>query len=166
MLILIYDAAVAAVVVVGGGKLCNGAPGSIGTAIRTSHEYEYVEWQPDLYRRHAGCLLWLLSLLFFVLNRVAVCDPFISIDTTQPAATNTKQPRISPTYRSRNCGSTEGSLTTNQSSSSSGEDGEAPATSSSLSFMGWYEHATMDIVEMKSSMRVATIIGFVAIDFI
>ena len=40
-----------------------------------------------------------------------------------------------------------------------------PATSSSLPFMAWNEHATMDIV-MKSSMTVAVIIGLVAIDFI
>ena len=57
----------------------------------------------------------------------------------------------------------EGSLVANR-SGSSGNDGEATATSSSL-FMAWYEHATMDIV-MKSTLTVAVIIGLVAIDFI
>jgi hypothetical protein len=58
----------------------------------------------------------------------------------------------------------EGSLTANG-SNSSGNDGEAPATSSSSPFMAWYEHATMDIV-MKSIMTVAVIIGLIAVDFI
>ena len=57
----------------------------------------------------------------------------------------------------------EGSLTANG-SGSSGDDGEAPATSASP-FMAWYEHATMDVA-MKSIMTIAVIIGFVYIDFI
>ena len=57
----------------------------------------------------------------------------------------------------------EGSLTANG-SGSSGDDGEAPATSASP-FMVWYEHATMDVV-MKFTMTVAVIIGLVAMDFI
>ena len=49
---------------------------------------------------------------------------------------------------------------------SSGDDGEAKATSSSSSpFMAWYEHNTMDIVQ-KSIMTVAVIIGLFVIDFI
>ena len=61
--------------------------------------------------------------------------------------------------------SIEGSLTANG-SGSSGDDGEAPATSSSSSpFMAWYKHATMDIVQ-KKIMTVVIIIGFVAMDFI
>jgi len=58
----------------------------------------------------------------------------------------------------------EGSLTATG-SGSSGDDGEAPATSSSSPFMAWYEHTTMDVV-LKSIMTVATIIGLVAIDFL
>ena len=60
----------------------------------------------------------------------------------------------------------EGSLTaTGTGSGSSGEDGEAPATSASPFMAWWYEHATMNIV-MKSIMTVAVIIGLVAIDVI
>ena len=59
----------------------------------------------------------------------------------------------------------EGSLTATGVSGSSGDDGEAPATSSSSPFMAWYKHATMDIV-MKSILMVAVIIGLVAMDFI
>ena len=58
----------------------------------------------------------------------------------------------------------EESLTANG-NDSSGDDGEAKATSSSSSpFMAWYEHTTMDIVQ-KTIMTVVTIIGLVAIDF-
>jgi len=50
-------------------------------------------------------------------------------------------------------------------SSSSGDDGEAPATSSSSPFMAAFEHATTDIV-MKSIVTAAVIMSLVAVDFI
>ena len=49
-------------------------------------------------------------------------------------------------------------------SGSSGDDGEATATSASSPFMAAFEHATTDI-GVKSIMTVTIILGLVAVDF-